>query len=169
MRYYVRYESGFAFEAGNPVYTKDIYWNVQGTGLLIMGYQGGGWGVNYNGGTNYSQGTNWTTFFGAAASDGRWMCMEYHLKQNGASGIIQMWLDDTLVVDTTGDLGSTAWTHFVVGDNNSALKFGDGDRYTDIDDIVVDDAQRIGPISGGSFSMGQKGGIRPMRASGLLR
>jgi hypothetical protein len=68
------------------------------------------------------------------------------------AGRIMVWVDNVLTLDKTGGtgIGTGAESSFKLGENqNQVTGAGAADYYTDYDDIEIDDAARIGPISGG--------------------
>ena len=88
VRLYIRFQAGFSWSGGNPLYTKDNYWGSCGSGCVIFGIQGNhSWGVNYNGGVNHPSSLTWAASQGGNTGDGLWHAYEYHLKQNGSSAI----------------------------------------------------------------------------------
>jgi hypothetical protein len=147
VRFYMRYSLGFQWSGGGPGYTKDHYWGGCGSGCIIFGIQGGAWGINYNGGTNHPSSLNWSASQGGATGDGLWHVYEYHVKQNGAAGTIEIWVDNVRVLNKTADLGNTPWRDFALGENQSAVTGCVGTScYTDYDDIAISTTGRVGPI-----------------------
>jgi hypothetical protein len=163
VRFYMRYSSGFAWSpSGQPLYTKDHYWNAGGANFFIFGIQGSNsWGLHStNGSTNYPSSRSWSTSQGGAVGDGQWHCYEYHGKQNGASGTIELWIDGVRhLLTTTADLGSTPWSYFALGSNQSTVTgAGGSDYYTDYDDIAISTSGRIGCL--GSTVLPSPGNLR---------
>ena len=153
VRFYQRYQQGFGFSpGGQPVYTKDNYWGSCGSGCLIFGIQGNhSWGVNYNGSTNYSSSLTWAASQGGSTGDGRWHSYEYHVKQNGTAGTIEVWVDGVRYLHTTSaNLGSTPWTSFKLGENQATVAGCSGDCYTDYDDLAISTTGYIGQTAGGT-------------------
>jgi len=150
VRLYMRYSLGFAWNGGNPVYTKDNYWGACGGGCLIFGIQGNSsWGLNFDGGTNYPSSLTWAQSQGGATGDGQWHVYEYHVKQNGAAATIEIWVDGVRYLNlTNANLGSTPWQSFKLGENQGNPTGCTPDCYTDYDDIAISTVGRIGPISG---------------------
>jgi len=148
VRFYMRFKSGFAWTGGHPSYTKENYWGECGLGCVIFGIQGASsWGVNYNGSTNYSSSLTWAASQGGNTGDGQWHAYEYHLKQNGAAGTIEIWFDGVRYLNQTNAiLGSTPWQSFTLGSNQSTVTGCIPDCYTDYDDIAISTTGRIGPI-----------------------
>jgi hypothetical protein len=149
VRFYMRYQSGFAWTpAGQPVYTKDHYWSVGGN-YLIYGIQGGhSWGLTYIGSSNHSSSLTWAASQGGNTGDGQWHYHEYHAKQNGANGVLEIWIDGVQVLNDTGvNLGSSPWSRFALGENQETVTgAGGSDYFTDYDDIAISTTGRIGPI-----------------------
>lgn len=125
-----------SYTGGHPNYTKDHYWNVGGN-FLIFGYQGGAWGLHTSSGSvNIPSSIKYE-----ATDDGQWHCYEYHVKQNGANGFVEMWIDNVPCLQRTINLGSTPWANFVLGENQSNVSVA---GYTEYDDIAVSNVGRIG-------------------------
>lgn len=144
VRQCMRFSKGFAWIGGLPSYTKDHYWNVGGSNFLIFGHQGGAWGLHTaKGSVNIPSSVTWAdTEGGFVASGTRWNCFEYHVKQNGANGLVEMWVNGKLALERTLDLGSTPWSYLAIGENQSNVAVG---GYTDYDDFAVSTTGRIGP------------------------
>ena len=101
VRLYMRYSLGFSW-SGSPLYTKDMYWGSCGGGCVIFGIQGSNsWGVNYNGSTNHNSSLSWSASQGGPTGDGQWHLYEYHLKQNGSAGVVEIWVDGVRVLNKT--------------------------------------------------------------------
>jgi len=163
IRWYMRYEAGFSFEALN--YTKDLYVNVGGPNpVYTMGFHWADqWGVaavNPVGGAYYGD-VGWQSLMPGGQSDGAWHCYEAHTKvdTNGADGIAESWIDGALMhshvnVDwgTAGD-----WVHMTVGENQATVDNGGADMYTDFDEIVVSATGYIGCLGATSSSSSSSG------------
>lgn len=148
VRFYMRYSSGFQwnYSPPHPHYTKEFYWNVGGSNTMVFGYQGGAWGL-YSNNVNYPSSLNWQASQGGFdVGDGQFHCYEYHVKQNGAAGTIEMWMDGVQYLNKAGaNLGSTPWSYVGLGSNqNTVVGAGATDYYTDYDDIAVSTSGRIG-------------------------
>ncbi len=150
VRVYMKYSAGFSWTfapESHPHYTKDFYWNVNGGGnVLIFGYQGGGWGLNNNG--NHPSSLDWFASQGDSyTGDGQFHSYEYHVKQDGPDGVIEVWVDGIQYLDKTGvDLGDVPWSYFGLGENQSeVIGAGATDYYTDYDDLAISTTGRIGP------------------------
>ena len=151
VRVYQRFQSGLGFTpSGQPVYTKDNYWGVCGSGCLIFGIQGNNsWGLNYNGSTNYSSSLTWSASQGGSTGDGRWHEYQYHVKQNGTAGTIELWVDGVRYLhNTAANLGSTPWSAFKLGENEATVAGCASDCYTDYDDLAISATGYIGSTPG---------------------
>jgi hypothetical protein len=148
VRFYMRFQSGFAWSGGNPLYTKDHYWGSCGSGCVIFGIQGSNsWGVNFNGSTNYPSSLSWAASQGGTVGDGQWHSYEYHLKQNGSAATIEFWFDGVRYLNrTNANLGSTPWQSFKLGENQSSVTGCSPDCFTDYDDIAISTVGYIGPL-----------------------
>ncbi len=144
VRQCMRFSQGFAWSGGQPSYTKDHYWNVGGSNFLIFGHQGGAWGLHTaTGSVNIPSFVRWAdTEDGAVASGKKWNCFEYHVKQDGANGMVEMWVNGKRALTRTLNLGSTPWSYLAIGENQSNVIVG---GYTDYDDFAVSNTGRIGP------------------------
>lgn len=151
VRCYIRFQDGFAFSpAGQPVYTKEHYWNVGGN-YAIFGIQGSNsWGVNsIIGSKNYPSTQTWVLSQGSSnTGDGAWHAYEYHLQQNNGTtaGVIQIWIDNVLHLDiSTAQFSTTPWSAMALGSNQSSVTgAGSSDYYTDYDDIAISTIARVG-------------------------
>jgi len=148
VRFYMRYSSGFSWNNGNPTYTKEHYWGAGEDPYIIFGIQGANsWGVHFSGtSTNYPSSLKWSTSQGGSTGDGKWHVYEYHLKQNGSGGLIEIWVDGVKVLTQTANIGSSALRWFVLGSNQSTVT-GCNPCYTDYDDIAISTSGYIGPIN----------------------
>jgi hypothetical protein len=140
VRVHMRYQQGFAWRGGNPRYTKEMYWNVGGSGILIFGHQGGAWGLSYGGSVNIPSSMNWTQSQGGPIGDGKFHCYEYHVRQAGG-GLVEMWFDGVQVMNKVANLGSIPWAEFALGENQHDVSVA---GYTDYDDLAVSATGRIG-------------------------
>ncbi len=147
VRVYMRFSLGFAWSGGAPLYTKDNYWGGCGSGCVIFGVQGNhSWGVNFDGGTNYPSSLTWAASQGGNTGDGQWHVYEYHLKQNGTAGTIEVWVDGVRYLNiTNADLGSTPWQSFALGENQATVTGCTPDCYTDYDDIAISTTGYVQP------------------------
>lgn len=136
VRQYMR--NALSYVGGHPAYTKDHYWNVGGA-FLIFGYQGGAWGLHTsNGSVNIPSSIKYE-----ATDDGQWHCYEYHAKQAGSGGFVEMWIDGVLCLQRTINLGSTPWEYLALGENQRDVSVA---GYTDYDDFAVSVTGRIGVL-----------------------
>jgi len=157
LRWYQRYESGFAWAAGNPHYDKCFYIWSSGPGKnsgfgLIAEHQAGSFQVW----TNVDQplipsspSVTWQDVFGIT-SDGLFHMFELHIKVNTAAnvadGIVQYWIDGVKYIDDSA-------VDFTTGSNNKAEALAGigrmdfhsnqdnvangGPAYVDYDDIEI--------------------------------
>jgi hypothetical protein len=150
VRFYMRYSLGFSWTFApdaHPHYTKDHYINVGGPGAMVFGYQGGAWGL-YDGKTAHPSAMGWYASQGNSyTGDGKFHCYEYHVKQAGTAGVIEIWFDGVQQLTKTGvDLGNTPWSYFALGSNqNEPIGAGATDYYTDYDDLAISTVGYIGP------------------------
>lgn len=159
VRVYMRFQAGFhwAFPPDNhPHYTKDFYWHAGQSNSFVFGYQGGAWGLYSVGGVAYPSSVDWKTSQGnSTTGDGLFHCYEYHVKQNGTNGLIEIWFDGARVLSVTGvNHGSVPWDWFALGENQSQVTDSAGNVnttptiawYTDYDDLAISATGRIGCI-----------------------
>jgi hypothetical protein len=154
VRWYMRYESGFAWNpAGSPSFTKDLYILLDTGHWFTMGFHSGGWGLaDVTSAQNYFGNPGWTGVMGGNTSDGSWHCYEFHIQRgSGANGVVQVWTDNAVVVDVSNaDLGSSGFFtdgDFAFGenqDNPNNTYSGTRGFFTDYDQIYVSDTARIG-------------------------
>jgi hypothetical protein len=149
VRFYMRYSLGFAWRGGAPIYTKDHYWGACGSGCAIFGIQGNrSWGVNYDGRANYSSSLTWAQSQRAYTGDGEWHVYEYHLKQDGRAGVVEIWVDGVQYLHVNNaDLGDKPWSYFRLGENQATVTGCTPDCYTDYDDIAISTTGYIGPLA----------------------
>ena len=155
-RFYMRYQLGFTwgpFGIANPGYTKDM--RCWGTNGMVFGIQGGAsWGIHVPPNTHTSS-KSWQATMGGMKGDGLFHCYEWHVK-NGASGIVEIWVDDQLVYSFSGNVPASAMQSILIGSNQNAVGDSNGlsvsnggvltDWYTDYDDIAFSTTGRIGPL-----------------------
>jgi len=148
VRFYVRFQSGFKWLNNSPHYQKMCYFNND----HVFGLQPGSsqsWGLDTQAGTTAFGSVSWSDMNGGVLGDGQFHCIEFHLKQNGANGQFEIWVDDVQALDTTLNLGSTPYTNFIFPSNqNEIVDSGEDSYYFDLDDVVVSDSGRIGTIEG---------------------
>jgi hypothetical protein len=164
IRFYVRWERGLKlggntqpiarnhkivyFAGGNCGYPSGCYFDIGGGHFAFV--------VN---GRSTLVGSGWDGMFNGsdAPSDGRWMMMEFHMKNETGSqnnGIAQWWIDGQLVLDQRNldFAGSTGFWGFILPSNHQFTTVNGAccDMYEDIDDIAIRTTGPIGPVSGGS-------------------
>lgn len=140
--------------AGTPHYRKD--WYFLGSQIIVLGHQGGKWGVHVGcGSVNYAanQGTGVDTYaglMGGNVSDG--LAHEFAVYIDIPTTTIRMWVDDTKVLERTdvnfscmSAIPSTTMhtdNQSCPDNDNDGVCSGDyldaDDGYTDFDAIIVD-------------------------------
>lgn len=150
IRWYMRYEKGFAWKGGQPYYTKDLYFDLGGAPQQAVGWKG-----NDDFGTttvypsrNIAGPPGWISTMKGSTGDGVWHAYEIHMKTdtNGRNGVFESWIDGTrTTVAHDVDWGGQSFRYFVAGENQNSPANG-GDRYTDYDDFAVSTAGYIGPL-----------------------
>jgi hypothetical protein len=156
VRFYMRYQAGFAWQNGHPGGTKETYWNVgQGARAFYVGFgfgqlrfvaNGHSWDSNYT----------WDQLNQGSVGDGRWHCIEYftQVDTNGSNGLGKMWVDGVQIINATNvNWNGGPWTDFHLGSNQETPINGH-DFYTDYDDIAISTSGYIGPLTGGATSGG---------------
>lgn len=166
LRYYIRFQLGFAW--GSPIEMKTIYVNRLQPGTFYFGLKDGviGAHVEIEAGNRYSSVT-WAQMQGGSTGDGLFHCLEIHVKMNPiggqSTGIMEFWLDGTLIFSASdvkfSNSSDSTFGEFAFGENHNNPQNGGVDVYVDFDDIVMDDAAYIGPLSGGTTRIGSFGGI----------
>lgn len=154
MRFYMRYQSGFAWLGGVPSYTKDWYINSGSAhgNATTFGFHGAGWGFAMNSGSpqNVQDVPTWSTVMGGTTGDGNWHCYEMHMKLQSSlgvpDGVFEAWVDGSPGVSNTSiDNSSTGgWSFAQIGGNQSNVSNGGATVYTDFDDIAISAVGRIG-------------------------
>jgi hypothetical protein len=90
-------------------------------------------------------GYGWNQLFPSGISDGRWICIEVHLKMdtNGSDGVGEIWIDGVLRASrkdvnysNNNELSKQGWTYFYFDGNQHNPSNGKR-MYVDWDDIVV--------------------------------
>jgi hypothetical protein len=155
-RYYIRFQSGFAW--GRSVNMKTIYCNRGQPGTFYFGIffdrVGGHVEVDPTGGGNKLSNVSWSQWQGSATGDGNFHVLEVYAKMNttGASsdGIFEFWLDGTRIYsNSTVRFAKTTgaqFTNCAVGENHNNPQNGGVDAFVDFDDIAVSTTGYIGPI-----------------------
>ena len=137
VRFYMRYQAGFAWVNGRPGGTKETYWK-SGSGSVYFGFAGGVLRLVANG-LPYNSTITWNDIMGGSTGDGRWHLFEYYLKTdtNGANGVGKIWVDGRQVFNRSDlNLHAGTWQGFLLGSNQETPANGH-DMYTDYDDITV--------------------------------
>lgn len=155
VRWYMRYEAGFAWLNGHPGYTKEIYVNVTQQGAFTWGFHGSAnFGIDANGN---GAPPGWTNIMtpdgsGGAVGDGLWHCYEGHVKAetSGSNGIGQSWIDGVPTDNSNSvSYGTTSGWGLLLFGSNQASPANGRNMYTDYDDIAISTVGRIGCLSGG--------------------
>jgi len=150
LRWYQRYQAGFAWSGGEPHYDKTLYMNTGGSLALLPQHAGNGkWSLTIQGGGSTYQATSnsalkWTDVFGST-SDGLFHLFEIHIKldTNSNDGVAQMWIDGSLVIDASGvdfsggsSTSRQGFTWFEFHSNQDSPANG-GSAYVDYDDMAI--------------------------------
>lgn len=151
MRWYTKFGAGMNL---NPGYSKDLDFQHGTSGRIIFGHQGGSYGW-WNGSTNFGQsGFTWNDLMGGSVSDEQWHLFEVRVRI--ASGLLDtdIWIDNDHKGSSSGTAisggGSNAgWEGFNFWTNQSSPTGSGSPWKVYIDDLEVDDAERVGPIGGG--------------------
>ena len=159
IRWYMRYESGFAWNTLN--YDKILFLHTDGGSDTIPEWKNANDFCIYNQHTgddhnNLWTGEGWQTVMGGATSDGQWHCYEIYLKMdtNGSNGEAQVWIDGVSKGLKTGIKWSgangvtTGWNYVGIGSNQATPNNGRA-MHVDFDDIAISNTGYIGPITGG--------------------
>lgn len=163
VRMYMRFQAGFGWVGGAPLYTKDHYWGACGSGCIIFGIQGSNsWGINYNGSDNHSSSLSWAASQGGPVGDGQWHAYEYHVLKNGASSVVEFWFEGVRYLSKSVNLGTATMTSFSLGENQSAVTGCPSGCYTDYDDLAISTTGYIGPTFGTGGGGGGGGGATPV-------
>jgi hypothetical protein len=143
----VRWQSGIKLGGDSaPILRaqKLVYWNQQ---VVIFDVEGSSWSLTING-NDYHAGTGWDGMFGGgnnAASDGRWIRLELHVKpETGGlnNGLWEVKVDDVTNVSMTNmdwHGVTTLGPSFEFPSNHQFTTVtGDAaDMYQDLDDLAV--------------------------------
>ncbi len=165
VRWYMRYQPGFAWSAGNPNYDKTIYfWENGPGGKSILYEHASGTFMILSGSVDFTEipaspTISWQDVFGTT-SDGLFHMFEMHVKMDtdGTDGIAQAWIDGVKVIDSaTVDFnGMTGIKRGDFHSNQSSVSNG-GPEYVDYSDMtwsispsgISPDGDRwIGPVNG---------------------
>jgi hypothetical protein len=155
-RWYMRYQSGFAW---NPINYDKLFYihDSTGGGSIVDLYYGDGMRL-FNGtlGSTValcSSGCGWNTMYPGGTSNGSWHYLEVHIKTstNGSNGIFEYWLDGVQKISVKNiniDNGTT-FDH-IEFPSNQAMPANGGTFYLDLDDVAINSTGRIGPVAGGT-------------------
>jgi hypothetical protein len=150
IRWYMRYQAGFKWSSLN--YDKLIYLDNTTVPELY------GWDrVNvYAGGANRASTTGgWDTIMkngpvdpatGHRTSDGKFHSYEVHLKNDGANGLAEFWVDGVKYLSATNINFGTDFTRVLFGSNQRSPANG-GCLAVDYDDIKISNTGYIGPLT----------------------
>jgi len=148
VRYYTRWSLGFSWKDDSIHYAKEHYWNND----HVFGFEPSSsnkWGLETQGTGGWGSSHTWIATMGGTKGDGLWHCVEYHVKQNGTNGLLEVWVDGVQYLSTTANLGSEPYSSFTLGSNqNNIVGAGANDYYTDYDDLAISSTGRIGCIGG---------------------
>ena len=157
IRWYVRYERGFAWAAGNPLYDKWLFCRfgpdnkISSSRMQIIPESSGRGGriaiFIQAGGDQYQllhPAITWQDVFGTT-SDGLWHMIEMYVKMDTDStdGIGRLWIDGQLVINKTdvdfsgGDPVTRAGMKWFEFQSNQNWPNNGGPMYVDYDDMAV--------------------------------
>lgn len=151
IRWYMRYQAGFKWTA---LYSDIIAYLDNNT--MIMFYDWNKIGVQANGMNYLSTTGGWDTVMkngtidpgtGHRTSDGQFHYYEMHIKNNGSSGVIELWVDGVQYVSVTNVNIGTNFSYLKIEGGASSPNNG-GCYYVDYDDIAISKTGYIGPIPG---------------------
>jgi hypothetical protein len=151
IRYYIRYQRGFGW--GRTINHKQ--WHAQGRngGFYFGLHQGVIGGVN-GGRSIHHSAVTWTQMQGSWTGDGKFHCIELHVKMNSSGsssdGVFEFWLNGVQIYSATNvhfsnSTGAT-WSSVFTSNHNDPQN-GGVDAYVDYDDIAISTTGYIGPIS----------------------
>ncbi len=134
IRFYMRYQSGFAWSGNSVHYDKIIYINPAGTGqYIIPEFHDNVLAITTN--VAIASSTTWQDVMGGNTADGQWHCYEFHMNTN--DGTAQAWLDGNPIIDTTStSLIGRTMNRIGIGSNQDDPNNG-GCYYVDFDDIAI--------------------------------
>jgi|GEM_PF-1759003 len=151
IRWYQRYQAGFAWEGGTPYYDKTLYiWSEGNSAVnpqhaaIPQAFAMTALGSPDEYQAVASNGIDWNDVFGDT-SDGQWHLFEIHIRMDSDStdGVAQMWIEGDLVIDESdvdysgGDPASRdGWTWLEFHSNQNAPLNG-GFAYVDYDDMAI--------------------------------
>jgi hypothetical protein len=150
VRFYMRYQAGFAWQNGHPSGTKEHYWNVgQGSRAFYVGFGFGAFRLVADG-HPYTSTFTWNDLNNGSVGDGKWHCIEYFTQAdtNGTNGAAKIWVDGVQIMSATNiNFHGGPWTDFHWGSNQDTQANG-RDMYTDYDDLAISATGYIGPLNG---------------------
>jgi hypothetical protein len=158
-RYYIRFQSGFAWGGGVSPNMKTIYCNYSQPGTFYFGLHDGvvGGHVEVDAGFgdpsgNHHSTVTWSQWQGGPTGNGNFHVLEVHAKMNttGASsdGIFEFWLDGTRIYTNSNvhfsSQNGARFNNCKVGENHNNPQNGGVDKFVDFDDIAVSTTGLIG-------------------------
>ncbi len=163
IRWYIRYELGFAWVGNDPHYDKIVRLWTKGPGQpggsLFPGYGDGGYQVAIEPGADAQSGAplSWSDVFGTT-SDGLFHRFEVHFKMDTdqTDGVIQLWIDGTLTIDlnnvdiSQGNLDTRAGFHRMDWHANQNNPNNGGPMYVDYDDMAISKVVPLATDAGGN-------------------
>ena len=152
-RYYVRFQSGFAWNLSQTIYMKSIYCNRNMPGTFYFGLHDNViGGYVENDGRTHTSNVSWQSWQGGSTGNGNFHALEVHAKMNttggSSNGVLEYWLDGVLIYSNStvrfSNTTGAQFTNCAVGENHRSPQNG-ADEYVDFDDIAISTAGYIGP------------------------
>lgn len=146
IRYYIKYELGFAWSGNNIGYDKIIYLRAEpyasssSPSPIFEWYGIDGIRMYLSTGSAVDTGVGWQTMMGGPTSDGQWHSMEFHLKSdtNGTNGEYQAWIDGVQVAEHTNlNFNGKDWDWFILYSNANSPSNTGGCGEVWIDDVSI--------------------------------
>jgi hypothetical protein len=153
IQWYMRWQQGLKLGGSVAPIVREqklVYFTGAGCGQpngCYFAIEHGEFRVVMAGGTPRGGGTGWNGLFGGAtnaSSDGRWIRMEVHLKNETGglnNGVAEWWVDGTRVLSVTNldTVGSTGFSSFVFPENHQYTTVSGTccDMYQDLDDVTI--------------------------------
>ncbi|WP_299077906.1 fibronectin type III domain-containing protein [uncultured Paraglaciecola sp.] len=143
VRWYMRYQPGFAWSSGNPNYDKTIYfWENGPGGVSILFEHASGTFMILSGSGAFTEvpaspTISWQDVFGAT-SDGLFHLFEMHVKMDtdGTDGIAQAWIDGVKIIDSsTADFNGMLGIKRGDFHSNQSSVSNSGPEYIDYSDM----------------------------------
>lgn len=150
VRFWMRYELGFAWSSGTPGFTKDLYMSgCCGGDEHIFGFHTGEMSIEQESpARNYlTTGSSWATVMGGSTGDGAWHCYEWHdIVGNGSNGTVEIRVDgvQTATYTNATTQSNSVWRQIVVGSNQNQPSNGGNAVATDYDDIAISRTAWVG-------------------------